>query len=575
MAANRNYARLGVGNQTYDEAAVVIIGAGISGMCTAISLLKNNINNFVIVEKSGGVGGTWRDNKYPGCCCDINSHLYSYSFEQNPNWSRLYPGQEEILQYLHTVAEKYKLFRHIRFNSSVEEARWDDATRKWVTAIHVGSGSKDAEYNNRYTITSDFLVSAVGQLNYPRYPSIQGIDDFQGKLMHSARWDWTYKLKGKRIGIIGNGATAAQIIPEIAKEAAHLTVFQRTPNWVTPRYDMNVWKPYRTLFKYAPFILWKMRAWMMDFREVFFSIVTDPTSKYSEYTRQLSIDMMKRQLPNNPELWDKFIPNYPPGCKRIIITDDYFPTFARDNVSLETRPIQHITKNGIMVDGTEQEFDLIVLATGFRTVEFMHPIKLHGAKGRPLSDVWAEGARALYGVTVESMPNFAMLYGPNTNLGHNSIILMIESQTKYIQALIGAVLKARQNGDSLAIMPDPKRLDAFNEEIQSVLGKTSFAHPNCQSWYKLENGKITNNWSGTVVEYQKLLAKLNWQDFAMEGYGAQTLKVKKKKTHVGRVREESLVTYREMAIAMVGMLGTWGVLAYKAPHLLEKLKIRS
>ncbi|EEH35855.2 hypothetical protein PAAG_00178 [Paracoccidioides lutzii Pb01] len=255
MATNGDYPLIEVGNKNFAEAAVVIIGAGISG-----KLDGTNMNVYRDQLKSGGLGGTWRDNKYPGCCCDINSHLYSYSFEQNPNWSRLYPNQEEILRYLHGVAEKYKLFRFIRFNSAVEEARWDDKTRKWKTAIKVGLGSKDAEFIDHYTIISDFLVSAVGQLNSPSYPSIPGIEDFHGKMIHTARWDWTYDLKGKRIAVIGNGATAAQIIPEIAPDAAQLTVFQRTPNWVVPRLDTAIWKPAQILFKYFPLALWKTKT---------------------------------------------------------------------------------------------------------------------------------------------------------------------------------------------------------------------------------------------------------------------------------------------------------------------------
>ncbi|KKZ61326.1 hypothetical protein EMCG_04043 [[Emmonsia] crescens] len=572
MATTKCYPQMEVGNKNYTEAAVVIIGAGISGMCTAISLLNQNIHNFVIVEKSGGLGGTWRDNKYPGCCCDINSHLYSYSFEQNPNWTRLYPGQEEILRYLHTVAEKYKLFRYIRFNSTVEESRWDEKARKWQTAIKVGGGSKDAEFVDQYTLTSDFLVSAVGQLNSPSYPSIPGIEDFKGKIIHSARWDWTYDLKGKRVGVIGNGATAAQILPVIAPDVAQLTVFQRTPNWVIPRLDAAVPVPIRALFQYFPPSLWKLRTWMMDLREAFFGAIEDQDSKYASHARTISLKLMKKQLPNRPELWEKLIPDYPVGCKRIIVSDDYFPIFQRDNVILETSPITQITENGIKVDGVEHEFDLIVLATGFRTVEFMHPIQVYGVNGRALSDVWSDGARALYGITVESLPNFAMLYGPNTNLGHNSIILMIEAQTKYIQAMISAVLKARQQGESLTILPDPKRVHAFNEELQSKLETTSFAHPNCRSWYKRVDGKVTNNWSGTVVQYQKMLSRLNWTDFLLDGYGAQQLRVRQKNTYVGRVREESLFTYRTWLVMIVALLGTWGVFSGKGSKVLAKLR---
>ncbi|EGC46564.1 monooxygenase [Histoplasma capsulatum var. duboisii H88] len=532
MASNKRYRQVEVGNRSYTEAAVVIIGAGMSEMCTAISLLKNDIHNFVIVEKSGGLGGTWRDNKYPGCCCDINSHLYSYSFEQNPSWSRLYPSQEEILMYLHDVAEKYKLFRYIRFNSTVEEARWDDDARKWRIMVKVAGELKDAEFADQYTLTSDFLVSAVGQLNSPSYPSIPGIEDFQGRIIHSARWDWTYDIKGKRVGIIGNGATAAQIIPTQA--------------------SLNLLGHYSNTSR-LPF-----GSWMMDMRESSHDAIADQNSEYAVRARTISLSLMKKQLPNRPELWEKLVPDYSMDCKRVIISDDYFPIFLCDNVTLETRPITEITENGINVDGAAHEFDVIVLATGFRTVEFMHQIQVYGINGRALPDIWSGGARALYGIAAESLPNFGMLYGPNTNLGHNSIILMIEAQAKYIQAMISAVLQARQVGESLKILPDPRRMDSFNDELQSVLGTTSFAHPNCRSWYKRADGRVTNNWSGAVVQYQKLLSRVRWADFVLDGYGAQQLAVKQKQKYLGRVREESLFTNRAWLVTMIGLLGIWG-----------------
>lgn len=511
-----------VGNKDHTEATVVIIGGGISGMCTAIDLIKrNNCKNFVILEKGSGLGGTWRDNKYPGCCCDgehlfdqtvmlfadlptVWSHLYSYSFEQNPDWTREYPGQEEILQYLQGVAQKYELYRYVRFNSAVESAKWDDVTKKWRTAVSV-QGVKDAEFGSSYTITSDFLVSAVGQLNLPKLPDIPGLDEFQGKLMHSARWDWSYDIRGKKVAIIGNGATAAQIIPEIAKEVGHLTVHQRTPNWIIPRLDGPIapWK--RNVYRYLPMIRWRKRADMMDFREAFYDAVFNSASPTAQFLVGQSKEHMHTQLAGRPDLWDKLQPQYSIGCKRVIISDDYFPAFLRDNVKLETGKIDKISANGIVTDGKEEKYDLIVLATGFRTVEFMHPIQITGSAGRSLSSIWKEGGQALYGVTVESLPNFAMLYGPNTNLGHNSIILMIEAQSKYINTLIKEVIKARRNGSSLVVKPSAKRVKEFNDEIQSELGKSSFADPNCNSWYKDEStGRITNNWSSTVVNYQKV-----------------------------------------------------------------------
>ncbi|KAF2400720.1 FAD/NAD(P)-binding domain-containing protein [Trichodelitschia bisporula] len=548
-----------VTNADYTKAAVVIIGGGVSGICTAIDLIKrNNCRNFIILEKSASFGGTWYDNKYPGCCCDVWSLLYSFSFEQNADWSREYSGQEEILEYLRGVAQKYDLYRHVRFNSEVKACRWDEGSKKWEVHVQV-NGGKDAEFSPGYTIESDFLVSAVGQLNYPRYPEIAGLDNFKGKMMHSARWDWSYDLKGKRIGIIGNGATAAQIIPEVVKVASHVTVFQRTPNWVVTRGDAPVSAFWRAAYRYLPPLRWRRRAGMMDFREAWWDIVGRPDSEYSAMAKQMTEAQLLAAFPDDPAMREKLMPNYDPGCKRIILSDDYIPALARSNCSLETRKIERITEKGIKVEGgDEEEFDLIVLATGFRTVEFMHPIVVTGAGGRSLKDIWQGGARALYGTVVEDMPNFGMLYGPNTNLGHNSIILMIEAQSRYINAMIGAVLAARRRGGSLAVSPRRERVEVFNAELQKDLANSAFADPRCNSWYKTREGRITNNWSSTVVEYQKVLDRVRWvEDYEIGGDAEEVVRAlkRKKESRLGRVVEESRIPSAGLVTA-VGVLGT-------------------
>ncbi|KAJ5777321.1 hypothetical protein N7520_000567 [Penicillium odoratum] len=535
----------------------------------AIDLIKrNDCRNFVILEKGSSVGGTWNDNKYPGCCCDVWSTLYSYSFEQNPKWTREYPGQEELHAYLVGVAEKYSLYKHIRFNSTVKEARWNDTESKWETSVKM-TGQKDSEFSDSYIINSDFLISAVGQLNAPQEPNIPGLKDFQGKMMHSARWDWTYDLKNKRIAIIGNGATAAQIIPEIAPQASHLTVFQRTPNWVVPRGDAPVSALQQALLTYIPPLRWRKRALQMDYRESFHDAVFDKDSSFAQMMRDWSGGMLKDQLAGKPELWDKLTPNYAPGCKRVIISDDYYPALARDNVSLETRKITRITKKGIEVDDCgEQEYDVILLATGFRTVEFMYPIQMYGANGRSLEDIWKDGATAYRGVTVEDLPNFGMFYGPNTNLGHNSIILMIEAQSRYLNSLVGEVMRVKQQGRKLSLKPTPEAVKDFNDRIQEVLRNSSFADPNCNSWYKRADGVITNNWSGTVVEYQEELSQVQWQDYIAGGSG-KSLIAKKRPTYLGRVKEESFFSSTSLLLGTVGTLVIVGGYFAARPNLLR------
>ncbi|KAK6441957.1 hypothetical protein LTR95_001817 [Oleoguttula sp. CCFEE 5521] len=562
MAGDMPWPEVAVGNANHANTAVVIIGAGLSGMCTAIDLIKrNNCRNFIIVEKSGGIGGTWHDNKYPGCCCDVWSTLYSYSFAQNSDWTREYPGQEEILAYLVKTAQEYGLYKHVRFNTSVENATWDDAAKKWRVKVKTAEGSKDAEFNPEYEIVTDFLVSAVGQLNQPKWPEIEGIKDFKGRVMHSARWDWSYDLKDKKIAVLGNGCTSAQIIPEVVKVAKSITVFQRTPNWVIPRGDAPVSSLWRNVYKYVPPIRWRKRAAQMDFREAFYDAVIDGQSALAGEIRRQSTTMMQEQLPGREDLWEVLTPKYNPGCKRVIISDDYFPTIANPKVSLETRPIEKITASGVTVKDKNgeaadvgTEFDLLVCATGFQTTEFLHPIELTGKNGRTLSDVWKDGAQAYYGVTVEDMPNCAMLYGPNTNLGHNSIILMIESQSRYINGLISPVLNARRNRQSLSISPKPSKIAAYNEKVQKVLMNSSFADPACKSWYRNEAGLITNNWSGTVIEYQDMLSKVELADYEVEGTGKAIVE-KNPVVKVGRVVEETQVSDRLIAALSVLSVG--------------------
>ncbi|KAJ5691177.1 hypothetical protein N7488_011912 [Penicillium malachiteum] len=568
---------LPVGNKDFTQATVVIIGAGISGMRMAIDLIKRNqCRNFVILEKSSSVGGTWNDNKYPGCCCDTTPSSKIPTGQDNTPDKKKYimhtHMQFSIQQaYLVGVAEKYGLYKHIRFNSAVEEARWDDIESKWKTTVKVSAG-KDSEFVNLYVINSDFLISAVGQLNAPQEPNIPGLKDFQGKMMHSARWDWSYATKDKRIAIIGNGATAAQIIPEVAPTASHLTVFQRTPNWVIPRRDAPVSTLQQTLLKYIPPLRWRKRAMQMDFRESFHEAIFEGDSQFAQTLRGWSTDMLQAQLADRPELWDVLTPKYHPGCKRIIISDDYYPTFGRDNVTLETRGIDSITHKGIKVeDGSEEEYDLIILATGFKTVDFMYPIQVYGRNGRPLADIWKDGAVAYKGVTVEDLPNFGMFYGPNTNLGHSSIILMIEAQSKYLNTMVKEVIQARQQGQSLSFRPLPATTKEFNDKIQKVLRESSFADPNCNSWYKTPDGIITNNWSGTVINYQVEMSYLEWQDYICEGSGRDSV-VKKQPTYLGRVREETFFSNTALVAGSLSALTIAGYLATRSRLLKSRAR---
>jgi hypothetical protein len=303
---------------------------------------------------------------------------------------------------------------------------------------------------------------------------------------------------------------------------------------------------------------------MMDFRESFYDAVTDGDSEFADTLRTLCNDMMRKQIPERPDLWEKLTPTYNPGCKRVIISDDYYPAIASPKTHLETNKIKRITETGIELEnGEHHAHDMIVLATGFRTVEFLFPVNVTGTHGRTLADVWSGGASALYGTTVPSLPNFGMFYGPNTNLGHNSIILMIEAQSRYLNTLVSAVLDARNRNARIGIMPKQDKTDAFNDKIQAILEKSSFADPNCGSWYKNKEGRITNNWSGTVIEYQDMLSKVDWDDFETTGLdAAEGLEGKrsaskvvfgsgKQETKIGRVREETYVSDKTLLLGVV------------------------
>lgn len=296
--------------------------------------------------------------------------------------------------------------------------------------------------------------------------------------------------------------------------------------------------------------MWRKRALMMDFRESFYDVVGNTSSQGASEIQRLNREMLDASFPDDAEMKEKLTPNYSPGCKRIIISDDYYPTLTLPHVDLITDKITAINETGITVeDGSTHDYDIIVCATGFETLDFMHPIQLTGHAGTPLSSVWHRGAKALYAITVTSMPNFAMLYGPNSNLGHNSIILMIEAQSRYINTLISPVLAARKQGKKLALQPKPSRMQEYNAQVQQRLSHSAFADPNCQSWYKNEDGLITNNWCGTVVEYQDLLSRVEWGDYELQGSGEAVLEGRKQ-DRIGRVREETVVSNTVLAAGL-------------------------
>jgi cation diffusion facilitator CzcD-associated flavoprotein CzcO len=467
--------------------SIAIIGAGIAGLCMGIRLKQAGIQTFTIYEKASKVGGTWRENKYPGSGCDIPSHLYSFSFEPNPGFSHKYSLQPEIERYLDHCADKYGILPHVRFDTEITGARFDEAAGHWK--IRTSAGVED---------TADVIVSGTGQLNRPTVPHFPGLTEFVGTTFHSALYRRDHDLSGKRVAVIGNGASAIQLIPHVAEQAARLFVFQRTPNWIVPRGDRAYGTFARWAFRHVPFVLYLYRALIFFMSEVrFFGLKKESPlrARTEEATRQF----MESQVAS-PALRAALTPTYPMGCKRVLISDDYYPALERDNVELVTDAIDRFSPDGVVTkSGAAHPVDTVVFATGFETTTFLAPMEIEGRGGRRLSEAWREGAEAYLGVAVAGFPNLFLLYGPNTNLGHNSIIFMIECQVGYVLQCLERLRDGRSTlRSTLEVRPEAMRL--FNEQLQRDLEQTAWGE-GCTSWYKTASGKVTNNWSGFTVQY--------------------------------------------------------------------------
>ena len=484
---------------------VTVIGSGVGGLCMAMQLHNAGLSNFEIVEKAGDIGGTWRDNTYPGCACDVPSHFYSFSFEGRSDWSRTFPPQSEIYAYLNSLVEKYKLSSKTRFNTEIETAEFDETSQKWK--LHTKSGE---------TLETDVVVTALGQLNRPKVPEIKGQTGFKGPIFHSAEWQHDVSLQGKRVAVIGNGPSAAQFIPEVAKVAGHLTVFQRSPCHVVPRNDEPYSALQKAMFKYIPgyrkfmrgLIYWSLESNFTAFNELkktrflikalnFSSTLTDQVEEhFNEHV-------------TDPHLREILKPDYPVGCKRVVISDDYYPALHRDNVSVETAGIQQITDTGIdTVDGVNHQYDVIIYGTGFASTDFLAPMHITGKQKTDLNKVWKDGAEAYLGITMPHFPNLFMLYGPNTNLGHNSIIFMIECQANYVISAVKNM--AKLNLKTLDLKAN--KMVEFADYLKARLA-TSVWEKECDSWYKNEAGKVTNNWPDFTYIYKDATQKINLEDY--------------------------------------------------------------
>jgi cation diffusion facilitator CzcD-associated flavoprotein CzcO len=464
---------------------LVIIGSGFAGLGMAIQLKKAGYHDFVILEKDDDLGGTWRDNRYPGCACDVPSHMYSFSYELNPDWSRMFAPQEEIWAYLRRCADKYELTPHIRFGATVDALEWDDGARHWRVVLADGT-----------ELTPKAVVSGMGALHVPSLPSIPGAERFAGTVFHSARWDRTCDLAGKRVAVIGTGASAVQFVPEIAKDVESLRVFQRTPPWIQPKPDFVLPGWARGMFRYVPGVQRAFRDaiyWLLETRAVGFTI--DP--KLMAPQEKVARAHIARQVPD-PVLRAKVTPDYTIGCKRILLSSDYYPALTRPNVDVVTEGIAEITETGLVTtDGTAHDVDVIVYGTGFKVTDALAEQHIVGRGGRKIQDAWADGIEAHHGITVAGFPNLFMLLGPNTGLGHNSVVFMIESQVQHVLSCLR--LLSEEKAETIEVRPRAQR--RFNDRIQRRLRKAVWNEGGCKSWYLDEHGVNRTIWPGFSFEY--------------------------------------------------------------------------
>jgi cation diffusion facilitator CzcD-associated flavoprotein CzcO len=462
--------------------SAVIVGAGFSGLAAGIQLKRAGISDFVILEKADRVGGTWRENTYPGAACDVPSHLYSYSFEPNPKWSRAYGGQAEILAYLEHCADKYGLRPHLKFCQHVDSATFDEASGTWLVATAQGE-----------RLQARALMLGNGALHIPSLPDIPGLDTFEGKRFHSARWDHGYDLRGKRVAVIGTGASAIQFVPEIAPKVAQLDLYQRTAPWVAPKRDRVISNAERWLFEHVPATHWLRRAglyWLMESRVVGFAYAP----KVNELLEKLVLKYIESAVPD-AELRAKLTPSYRFGCKRVLISNDWYPALQRDNVDVITDRIESITPRGVRTAAGEREVDALILGTGFRVTEYLSAIQIRGRNGAELNDVWRRSLRNYLGISVSGFPNLMLLMGPNTGLGHNSMIFMIEAQARYAAAAVRTL-----RDEKLAFIDVlPSTEQAFRAELARKMKNTVWT-TGCQSWYQTPDGEVFL-WPGASFDY--------------------------------------------------------------------------
>jgi len=478
---------------------VIVIGAGPGGLCTAIKLREAGIEDFVILEKAEGVGGTWWHNRYPGAECDVKSHLYSFSFELKRDWSRPYAGQAEILDYMQHCAEKYGVLPYCRFGHAVTAARWDETAATW-----------EVETAHGEIFRAPFVVSGMGMFNELAWPDFPGLDVFQGKLFHSSRWDPDCDLTGKRVAVIGSAASAVQFVPEIAPQVAELLVFQRTANWVAPKEDTPYTAEQLDHFRSDPQAIHESRRQIYEELNNFILFNDPELQRQNEQAGLANIDVV-----NDADLRAKLRPTHPFGCKRPLFSNRYYPTFNLPHVELVTDRIERLSAHGVVTaDGRTREVDVAILATGFQVTRYLSAIAVTGRGGVNLEDAWSDGAQAYLGITTHGFPNLFMLYGPNTNNG--SILFMIERQVEYTVRQI-----ERAEREALAWIDVRAEVEAqYNEAMQRDIGTVEVWKANCGHYYNARSGRMVTQWPHDLDEYTARTGRDDGEAFESAARGA-------------------------------------------------------
>ena len=477
---------------------ILIVGAGFAGLGMAIALRQAGLESFLVIEKGDDVGGTWRENRYPGCACDIPSHLYSFSFDLNPDWSRMYAPQPEIWDYLRRCAKRYGVVGQIRFRTALREAAWDEARHLWEVTTQGGE-----------RIRARVLISGMGALHVPRYPDLPGLERFRGPAFHSAAWDSEVPLAGRRIAVFGTGASAIQFVPQIAAQAGRLFLYQRTPPWILPRADFPIADRWQRRFARVPGLMRLFRIclfWSLEIRVGGFLGNRWMQAQGKKIARRY----LEREVAD-PQLRAALTPNYAFGCKRVLISSDFYKAIQFPNVELVTEPIVEVREQSVVTaGGAERPADVLIYATGFRATDLLHGVRLVGRGGIDFPQAWRASRSAFLGIAMSGFPNFFMLLGPNTGLGHNSVVLMIEAQIRYVMSCLKAM---RRQGYSVMDLR-PESQSRFGDFLRQRLAPTVWQSGGCRSWYQdPETGENPTIWPGSVVAYRRRTRRLAVRDY--------------------------------------------------------------